>query len=269
MAIYVNPDSPKRNLAPVKTFYVDDSSLKISRVRHILIGAITFWDESLAISDMLQLKQKFGWRVDEEIKWNSQKFTQAERNLFKEGMLAILAHCRGFLIVTDRTKQTAAVELANQLSDFCKTSGLSGFVCRFDKNIIQNRAEFDRSAFALDPPCAGWSEVDSAHDQLVQSADIFVGFQKLRMDFGLGRIDPNKAVEVEPYEGLRSQYSLGWFLHLALRHSLWGRADQMDKSGRVLKNNVGYGVRMSSGLPKPLQEQALSHLGRENLGCVH
>jgi len=269
MAIYVNPDSPKRNLAPVKTFYVDDSALEISGVQHRLVGAISFWDESPAISDMLQLKRKFGWRAEEEIKWNSQKFTQAERFLVTEGMLAILAHCRGFLIVTDRTKQAGAVELAIQLSDFCKTSGLSGFVCRFDRNIIQNRKEFDRLAFALDPPCAGWSEVDSAHDQLVQCADSFVGFQKLRMDFGLARIDPNKAVEVEAYEGLRSQYSLGWFLHLALRHSLWGRVDQMNKSGQVWKNNIGYGVRMLSGLPKVVQKQALSHLGRENLGCVH
>jgi len=269
MAIYVNPDSPKRNLAPVKTFYVDDSALEISGVPHILVGAISFWDESPAISDMLQLKQKFGWRSHEEIKWNCQKFTQAQRHLLTEGMLAILAHCRGFLIVTNGTKQAAAIELAIQLSDFCKTLGLSGFVCRFDRNIIQNRAEFDRSAFALNPPCVGWSELDSAHDQLVQCADIFVGFQKLRMDLGLGRIDPSKPIEVEAYEGLRSQYSLGWFLHLALRHSLWGRVDQMDKSGRVLKNNVGYGVRMASGLPKTFQEQALSHLGRENLGCVH
>jgi hypothetical protein len=269
MALYVNPDSPKNNLAPVKTFYVDDSKCEVSGVQHTLLGAITFWDESPAISDMLRIKRRFGLKANQEIKWNSQEFTESDRYLLTEEMLSILPHCRGFLIITDQSKHAASLKLAVQLSDFCKTQRFGGFVCRFDQNIVGDHDDFDRAAFALDPPCAGWSEIDSAHDQLIQCADIFVGFQKMRLDFGMGQKNPNKMVEVEAYEGERSSYPIGWFVRLGLRHSLWGKVDRMDKSGAVWKHNLGLGVRISSALPDDIQKQLLSHLDQENLGCIH
>jgi len=269
MAIYVDANRPARYCPPVKTFYVDDSNCEIFGVQHALLGAISFWDESPAIFDMLQLKRAIGLRPDREIKWNSQSFSDTERRALTEGMLSILTHCRGFLVVTDRSKQTAALELAVQLSDFCASAGLGGFVCRFDKNIIAGAQQFSEAASGLNPPCAGWSEGESAHDQLIQCADMFVGFQKLRIDLGLGRKKEDKLIEVEAYEGLRSEYPLGWYLRLALRHSLWGRVQDMNRSGQVWKENIGFGVRMVSSLPDALQDQALSHLGRENLGCIH
>jgi hypothetical protein len=112
MALYVNPDSPKNNLAPVKTFYVDDSKCEVSGVQHTLLGAITFWDESPAISDMLRLKRRFGLKPNQEIKWNSQEFTESDRYLLTEEMLSILTHCRGFLIITDQSKHAASLQLA-------------------------------------------------------------------------------------------------------------------------------------------------------------
>ncbi|MGH9815116.1 MAG: hypothetical protein ACRD6I_03465 [Candidatus Acidiferrales bacterium] len=104
---------------------------------------------------------------------------------------------------------------------------------------------------------------------MIQCADLFVGFQKLRIDFGLGRADTKKLVEVEAYEGIREEYELEWYVRLALRYALWGEVEQPHEPAQPWKNNMGYGVRMFSSIADEVKQRALSNLDREYLGCIH
>ena len=96
------------------------------------------------------------------------------------------------------------------------------------------------------------NEVDSAHNPLVQLVDLFVGFQKRRIDFGTGRANPDKIVEFyegEPQQGEPRQCELSFYLFAGLRYSLWGavRDYGWDPEGETppqpFKHNLGYGVR--------------------------
>jgi hypothetical protein len=270
MPLYSKPDGDgDEQLPPIKTFYVDDSSCVIARVQHTLLAAIGFWDESLALSDIVRVKRKLGLRLEQEIKWNSHEFTKEQRESISEGMLPVLSRCQAFLVGTDHGKQRAAVEMTTTLSDFCRGSKHAGFLCRFDKNIINDPDEFDRHSYNLDPPCVGWSEADSAHEPLLQCADLFVGFQKLRIDMGTGRRDPEKPVQVEVYEGTRAQYPLSWYLHLAFRYCIWGKWEEPRQLGNDWKNNLGLGVRFFSSAPELELKQALTYVERDFIGCVH
>lgn len=268
MPIYVKLRGEK--CAPrAATFYVDDSACEFGGVRHILLGAITFEDEARAVANVLQFKKVLGLSPSDEIKWNSKVFTAKQRHFITENVLPVLSSSTGCLVVVEGAKQQAALFLAEQLANYCADRKVAGFVCRFDKGIISDGPGFDNYAYGLSPPCGGWCEIDSAHDQLIQCADLFVGFQKLRLDFGLGRADPKKLVEVEAYEGEREKYELEWYLRLALRWSLWGVMEGMPGTDNRWKNNMVYGVRIHSTVPQEVKEKALSHIGREYMGCIH
>lgn len=254
----------------VHTFYVDDSACEIGGIKHTLLGAISFEDEGGAVGKMLNCKQRLGLRPQDEIKWNSQRFTAEQRHSITESILPLLSATKGFLVIAEKGKQVAALHLATQLSDYCRASGLRGFMCRFDRNIVADAGEFDQHAYSLNPPCAGWSEVDSAHDPLIQFADLFVGSQKLRVDFGLGRADPNKSVEFEE-GGERGECKLCFYMFAALRYSLWGEAEERDKDEELdlHKNNLGRGVRVYTSVPPHVIANAICYIEREYMGCIH
>lgn len=268
MTLYSRPGTKVRTR--VKTFYVDDSACEIGGIKHTLLGAISFEDESRVIGKMLNCKQSLGLGPQDEIKWNSQSFTAEQRHFITESLLHLLSATTGFLVIAEEGKQVAALHLATQLSDYCRASGLRGFMCRFDRSIVANAGEFDQHAYSLNPPCAGWSEVDSAHDPLIQFADLFVGSQKLRVDFGLGRADPNKLVEFEE-GGERGECKLSFYMFAALRYSLWGEAEERDKDEELdlHKNNLGRGVRVYTTVPREVIADAIRYIEREYMGCIH
>lgn len=253
----------------IPTVYVDDSSYVLEGIPHTLLGGISFNDEQEALLAVLEIKQRLGISPQHEIKWNSKSFSQEQRHFITEHMLPVLSKTQGFLIISEHGKHTAALELATQLSDFCQDKQLSGFVFRFDNNIIQNSTEFDRHAYSLQPPCVGWNNIDSAHDQLMQCADLFVGFHKLRMDFGLERVDRNKMIELDAYnDGVRGEFELEWYVRLSLRHSLWGHLEgPLDET--KFKKNLGFGVRVFSKVSKATMEKALTYLDHDYLGCIY
>jgi hypothetical protein len=266
MPLYVKPDT-ERVIPRVGTFYADDSICHIGGVKHTLLGAISFPDEQVAIGLMLDCKRQLGVAPNNEIKWNS-RFTEDQRHFITEALIPVLSNTIACLTICEHGKHKAALYLATQLADFSRAHGLSGFFCRFDRNIITDQGEFDRHVYSLVPPCAGWSQVDSAHEPLIQFADLFVGFQKRRIEFGTGRAEPNKIIEFEFYEGERDQFPLGWLLFAALRRCLWGKRESDDTTD-AWKNNLGRGVRVHSSVAPEIVSRALSHIERESLGCLH
>lgn len=73
------------------------------------------------------------------------------------------------------------------------------------------------------PPCVGLSEHDSECEQLIQCADFLAGAVKLKVDFGLGKRDPNARVTVDgDVQGSKEEMELSFYFFAALRYCLWG-----------------------------------------------
>ena len=225
MPLYISADTVKPPTPSVRTFYSDDSACEIQGKRHTIIGAIEFHDDKQALSSMLRCKQQLGIPLVEEIKWNSQKFTRAQREKMTDNLLPVLGNTSGFLcIVEGRDKQLGAVKLMKQLSEYCRTENSDAFTVVFDKSIVQDIKTFDLAIESLMPGCMGWSKKSiPGHNPLVQLADLFCGFQKLRIDFGSGQANGKKLVNVEFYEGEIAEYELRHYLFAGLRYSLWGK----------------------------------------------
>ena len=275
MPLYVSADKARPPIPNVRTFYSDDSVCKIHGKKHTIIGAIEFQDDKHALGSVLRCKQMLDIPSVQEIKWNSQNFALAQREQITDELLPVLGGTKGFIsIVEGQDKQCGAVKLMKQLSDYCRAEGADAFTVVFDKNIIEDVMAFDAAIYALRPECMGWSEVDSAHNPLVQLADLFCGFQKLRIDFGSGKANAKKLVNVEFYEGEIDEFELRHYLFAGLRYSLWGKVrGTWDASRSIMrdpfKQNLGYGVRIYSRVGREAALQALNELREDFMGCIH
>jgi hypothetical protein len=274
MPLYVHPDTVQQRIPSIRQFYADDSECKIAGQKHVLVGALEFDDPNLAIGQVFNCKRALGLSPFQEFKWNSE-CSEAQRHFITEALLPVLRSCRGFLIVHCKDKQSAAVEIFRQLSDYCRLAGADGFAATLDHNIVSNVRDFDQRIVGLNPGPAGWSDVDSQHNPLIQLADLFVGFSKYRIEFGTGRAKKDKRIDVEFYEGEKSRLEIGYYLFAALRYSLWGKVRPRFGDARrpnhsdPYKHNLGYGLRIFSHLPRQEKLAAVNHLGSEFMGCIH
>ena len=134
----------------------------------------------------------------------------------------------GLVVIDDRTKQAAALQLWEQAWLYCQESEFSVFRFRFDRNTITDWDEFDRHARAYFQPCSGACEADSRREHLLQAADFLAGAVTSKIRFGLGEKDPNRKVAV-PREtsgtfGLaEGECEIGWCLFASLRPCIWSK----------------------------------------------
>ena len=257
----------------IRSVYADDSACEIDGRKHTLLGALAFQDDAAVIAKMLNCKAGVGLGPNDEIKWNSKKYPREQRELISNAVMPILQSGKGFLVVHESGKQAAAIAMASQISDYCRAVESPGFVCHFDREIITDPRTFDSHAYSLSPPCAGWSEMDSAHSQLIQCADLFVGFQKLKIDIGTGRVDPQKPIQWKRDDGHLGPTELSFHLFASFRYSLWGKDEvvhwaQIDDLAHM-KTNLGYGLRIFSSVSEKAINDATAHLRRDYMGCIH
>lgn len=270
MVLYPGGQGPGEDLSalkPVPTFYIDDTLVELDSRPHVMLAAIHFKDDSLASAAVLRCKKALGLPLGAEIKWNAKKVTREQTYAIRASMMPILSHASGTVIIHEGGKIDAARALASQISDYTgQALQAEGFVCRFDREIVDHSV-FAKESSLLVPPCVGLSVGDSHLDPLLQAADLFVGYQKLRFDIGTGRVDGDKLVAAEVYEDEHNEYELNWYLRLGLRYCLWGICEgDPDKPTKV---TLGHGVRVFSSVDPDKIKTAISELNEEYLGCIH
>jgi len=274
MPLYVHPESAPARVPVIRQFYADDSACVIAGQKHVLLGALELHDPNLVLGQFLNCQHALGLRPFQEIKWNSSLLAE-QRNLITDALLPVFRSCTGFLIVHCKDKHSAAVELFRQLSDYCRSEGADGFAVTLDQNIVRDAREFDRAVSSFAPRPVAWAAVDSEHNPLIQLADLFVGFNKRRIDFNTGHADPKRIIEVEFYEGEKSKLELSYYLFAGLRHSLWGKVRALGCDPRrpdhsdPFKYSLGYGLRIFSSLPRAEKLAAVNRLSEEFMGCIH
>jgi len=274
MPLYLRPELSRQPIPVIRQFYADDSVCVIGGRKHILLGALELRNPDFILGRILRCRQDLGLGPFEEIKWSG-SFSYQQRNFITDALLPIFNQCRGFLIVHCKDKQSAAIELFRQFSDYCRSTRADGFAVTLDEAIVSDAKAFDNRVAKFVPGPVAWASVDSRHNPLIQLVDLFVGFNKRRIDFNSGLVDPKKLIEVEFYEGEKSHLELSYYLFAGLRHSLWGkvrgtrcdprRPDHLDP----FKHNLGYGLRVFSTLPREQKLAAFARLGEEFMGCIH
>ena len=270
MVLYPGGQGPGEDLStlkPVPSFYIDDTSVALDGRPHVMLAAIRFKDDSVASAAVLRCKRALGLSLQAELKWNARKVPREQTYAIRAAMMPILSHASGTVIIHEGTKTDAARALAFQLSDYTRqVSQAEGFVCRFDREIIEPNL-FANESKLLTPPCVGLSVGDSHLDPLLQAADLFVGYQKLRFDIGTGKVDGVKRVAAEVYENEHDEYELSWYLRVGLRYCLWGVCE--GDPDMPTKVNLGYGVRVVSSANPERVKTAIRELDEEYLGCIH
>ena len=269
MVLYPGGSGPgfdETGLRPTPVFYIDDTTVEISERKHVILASIRFEDEGVAISATLRCKSELGISFKEELKWNAKGATREQAYSIRNAMLPVLARASGTVVIYEGTKAEAANAIAKQLSDYSRALGAPGFVCRFDRGII-GETRFAECAESLDPPCVGIAMIDSRSDPLLQAADLFAGFQKLRIDTGTGRVDAERLIRADVYDDETADYPLGWYLSVGLRYCLWGSCEG-DKD-QPTKINAGLGVRVYSSAPQEAISRALTYINSEYMGCIH
>jgi len=275
MPLYVHPDSVHKRIPLIRHFYVDDSVCEIAGQRHVLLGALEFPDPNLVMGRFLTCREDLGLRPFEEIKWNSSGFTAGQRSFITDALLPIFNGCTGFLVVHCKDKQSAVIELFRQFSDYCRSEGGDGFEVTLDENIVRDVHAFSDRVTRLIPGPVAWAAVDSRYNPLIQLTDLFVGFNKRRIDFNTGHADPRKVIEVEFYEGEKSRLEISYYLFAGLRHSLWGKVHGLSGDpecpsyANAFKHNLGYGLRVFSPVSREKKLAAVDRLGEEFMGCIH
>jgi hypothetical protein len=269
MSLYPGGRGPGSDLSAIHAapiFYVDDSSVDLAGTPHVLLGAVHFQNDGIATAAVLRCKSALGLQPHEELKWNAKGVSRQQAYAIRGAMLPVLSHARGTVVIHERTKVEAAAALAIQLSEYSREHQADGFACRFDRGIIEGSSFFVESR-KLKPPCVGVSIHDSQFDQLIQAADLFTGFQKLRIDIGTGRVNGDRSIHADVYDDEHGEYPLGWYLSVGLRYCLWGRYEgDVDRPTKV---NRGLGVRIFSSASAAAIDDALSHLSGEYMGCIH
>lgn len=256
------------NTCPSKypTFYVDDSSCEIDGKKHIILATAAFGDEDAAVTRWLEEKSKAGLKPYEEVKWNQLAIPLEVRRRF----VPHLNDAVGLVVVTDLSKQEAAILLTTQVWAFCDHNHLAGFRLRFDRDIVSDWPSLRRHLQGFFPPCVGISQADSSDEQLLQAADFLAGAMKLKVDFGLGLRDPNLKILAEGDEGLE-EVELGFYFFATLRYCLWGEVkdfgdEQMPSPRKMV---LGRGVVVKSSVQQSELDKAVSHLEGDYMGCIH
>jgi hypothetical protein len=249
------------------TFYVDDSACEIDSKKHVILAALTFPDEAKIIGSWLDKKRECQLRSYDEIKWNDKSIPLEHRRAF----VPLLNNSLGIVVIDDRGKQAAAERLSTQVWQYCHDEGKRGFRLRFDRDIVEDQKRLKKHLLGLYPPCVGLSEHDSDVEQLIQCADFLAGVIKLKLDFGLGKRDPNSKIVVTGEVGEREEMEQSFYFFAALRYCLWGRVHDFgdDLSPYPKKLVMDRGIVIASSASSSTVAKAVTFIDGDYMGCIH
>jgi hypothetical protein len=158
--------------------FVDESWIEIEGKKHLIIGGLVTREPGHLSRQLISLKSDLGLKPFDEIKWNSAKYSEEERNRLSEGMICIVRQCTGLISIVEGIDRQRAIGLfAGQVIDYCAEGNSPDYVLALDQGLIPKAdklCEFLSQSQA--PTCIGLNFLDSRYDQGIQCTDVFIGF---------------------------------------------------------------------------------------------
>ena len=120
--------------------YVDESWIEIEGKKHLMLGAMITEHPGRVASKVVRLKEALGLDVFDEIKWNSDRFTEIQRNKLSDGMIHIVRRCIGLIsIIEGQDKQEASELITVQANDYSIAHGIPSYFLCFDNDLIPRK----------------------------------------------------------------------------------------------------------------------------------
>jgi len=256
--------------------FVDETWIEIEGKKHIMLGAISTENPGHLAHEVSRLKSSIGLKPFDEIKWNSANFNQGQRNRLSEGIIRLIRDCTGLISIVEGSDRQKASELfADQVIDYCSANEFPAYFLALDHGLIpkpDKLAEFVSRSHA--PTCIGLSTLDSRYDQVIQCADVFVGFFRaaIRQELGAAlKLIPNTD---ESFEDIRIAWTLTEYVILGTRGMLWGQTDTLDDRGFVyyehpMHRAMGLGFRLHSTITQEVRNLLEKNIATVYMGCLH
>jgi hypothetical protein len=258
-------------------FAVDDSEVMIGGSRHLLLAAISFHEPASSVDAMRRLRREVNVSPDFEFKWNQQELSAEAREKIADELRQVVGGAFGVVTLVEGTdRQRAAELLCEQIADLIEGDVVPCIV--FDEAIIRDERRFRQYLVASPRDAVRRTQFSVArsfaHD-LVQCADLFAGFQNLKIRIALGE-GKNRVV---PGDCEDDEISLADLFEVSFRYVLWGQVvtkiDPEWTNGDapppdwIFKETAGLGLRIHSSIPDQTKELLYDEVGRPYFGCWH
>lgn len=256
--------------------FVDESWINIEDKKHLVIGGLITREPGPLARRVVSLKSQLGLKPFDEIKWNSDKYTEEERHCLSEGMIRILGEYTGLIsIVEGNDKQKATECFAEQVIDYCTKNEVADYVLVLDYDLIPSADKLGDFLTRPQPPtCIGLNILDSRHDQNIQCADVFVGFFRTSIHQVL-RGAPIKFIpNTDESFADRSAWALTEYVTLWTRGMLWGKTDELDPhKGFIycehpMHRAMGLGFRLHSSVSRAIHDRLEQVIATAYMGCT-
>jgi hypothetical protein len=264
-------------------FGIDDSEIGIEGRPHTLLAAMGVRDPEKLESALVTLKNDFGLRASEEVKWNGMPALPQKTREELSRELMILLHDSVPLVVINegRDKNQAAQASARQIADFlaiCSSLAPGETIhLLFDESIIDDQIEFKRYLRTLSPSGIAAAGVESVHSHehaVIQIADVLAGFSRLATEIALGREDKQITVWDDGF-GSDIPTSLLTYISQGLRWATWGEVPPPPDPNDVkfdatwpFKTVGGFGLRIHSSI-SPQTVEVIYKSRTVYMGCLH
>lgn len=270
-------ETPRLRGVAAVTFAVDDSEVMIKGSRHLLLAAVAFHEPTSAVDAMARLRREVNVADDFEFKWNQKELPADAREKVADELRQVIGGAFGVVTLIEGTdRQRAAELLCEQIGELIEGDVLLSVV--FDEAILRDERSFRRYLLASQQDAVRriqFSVARSFAHDLVQCADLFAGFQNLKIRIALGE-GKNRTV---PGDFDDDEISLADLFEVSFRYVLWGQvvtkidpewiSDDAPPPDWIFKETEGLGFRIHSSLDDETKELLYDEVGRPYFGCWH
>jgi hypothetical protein len=254
----------------MKFIYIDDSSIRIESLDHLILAALIVKDPIRIFDDVSIIRRKNKIKQYEEFKLASALINN-ENDFLQDIIGIITSNTETCLCVIDQTldKKVAASLLIGQIIDYYSVNSQEEVYLLFDKGIVDGSFIKTIQEKDINNIIVGFQSLDSKYDYGIQIADWFVTQFKTFLAFSLKGMD--KSITISDTD-CPSNISYRFFSSMALRYHWWGdvlnveRKNEFDLEQSPYKYIVGKGilVRSTQDVKTKIEEIITVFMG-----CIH
>lgn len=256
-------------------FFCDESFLTLENKKHILIGIVAVKNENDLLSYFINLKRKLKIPFFKEIKWNSDKFSNKQRLKITDEFLSIVYDWTGILLLVEKKQLDKKIfmQVIKQIEKYFKEQNSSYYTLNIDQDFLKNGKSIfiDMINKKFRNKCIQFNIADSSTNQLIQCADLFVGFHNKLLSIFESNKDMNIKLSENSGYGMPVDAELSWMIKIAFRYNLWGdNIPFKDNEIGPIKNSFGKGFKiLDSNISQELYKKIQIFFSRIYMGCIH
>lgn len=279
--IMASPNPADYFLTPsLANFYVDESSIVVEGKPHLLSCGVICEDSHATIQQIVELKASLGAQALDEVKFNSSGLPQVKKIILSDGVIEIVRGCTIFICINEGAdKGKLAESVAQQAFDYCVEKNVPHFSLNYDVGFVPDKKALGNFVRTLGgnekPVCVGVQHLDSAGDQLIQLADLFLGLFRLSALVEFGEKQISRTIYLQQFDE-EEEWSLSEVVFIGTRGHIWGKTKRVlfdihPDEGEIYHPyhaSYGLGIRVDSTVSPEALSLIQEKLATTYLGCM-